>query len=72
MIKYNLVCKCGETFVSWFSSSAEFDSLCKKNFGCSHFIVGRDHTGVGSFYPTDAAKRLFVELGDIGIQPIFF
>jgi len=30
MIKYNLTCKCGEIFESWFSSSAEFDSLCKK------------------------------------------
>ena len=30
MIKYNLACKCGKTFESWFSSSKEFDSLCKK------------------------------------------
>ena len=30
MIKYNLMCKCGATFESWFSSSSEFDSLCKK------------------------------------------
>jgi len=30
MIKYNLICKCGETFESWFSSSSEFDNLCKK------------------------------------------
>ena len=30
MIKYNLICKCGGTFESWFSSSVEFDSLCKK------------------------------------------
>ena len=30
MIKYNLVCKCGNTFESWFSTSKEFDSLCKK------------------------------------------
>ena len=30
MIKYNLECKCGKTFESWFSSSSEFDSLCKK------------------------------------------
>ena len=30
MIKYNLLCKCGETFESWFLSSSEFDSLCKK------------------------------------------
>jgi len=32
MIKYNLTCKCGATFESWFSSSSEFDSLRKKNF----------------------------------------
>ena len=30
MIKYNLICKCGNTFESWFSSSTEFDSLLKK------------------------------------------
>ena len=30
MIKYNLICKCGNTFESWFSSSSEFDFLCKK------------------------------------------
>ena len=32
MIKYNLICKCGETFESWFLSSSEFDSLYKKKF----------------------------------------
>ena len=32
MIKYNLICKCGETYESWFSSSSEFDSLRKRNF----------------------------------------
>ena len=32
MIKYNLICKCGESFESWFSSSSEFDSLYKKKF----------------------------------------
>ena len=32
MIKYNLICKCGTTFESWFSSSSEFDSLLKKKF----------------------------------------
>ena len=46
--------------------------MCRKNFGCSHFIEGRDHTGVGALYPKDGAKRLFIELGEIGIQPIFF
>ena len=51
---------------------AVFTALCRKNFGCSHFIIGRDHTGLGSFYPKDGAKKLFNELGDIGIQPIYF
>lgn len=51
---------------------AVFTALCRKNFGCSHFVVGRDHTGVGAFYPLDASQRLFREIGDIGIQPVFF
>ena len=51
---------------------AVFTALCRKNMGCSHFIVGRDHTGVGNFYPRDANRELFDSLGDIGIQPVFF
>ena len=51
---------------------AVFTALCRKNFGCSHFIVGRDHTGVGSYYPSDASQRIFEKLGDIGIIPLFF
>lgn len=51
---------------------AVFTALCRKNFGCSHFIVGRDHTGVGNYYEPDAAAKLFAKLGDIGIKPIFF
>jgi len=51
---------------------AVFTAICRKNFGCSHFIVGRDHSGVGSFYEPDAAQNLFNKLGDIGIKPIFF
>ena len=51
---------------------AVFTALCRKNFGCSHFIVGRDHTGVGSYYSPEASQRLFDEIGDIGIQSIFF
>lgn len=49
-----------------------FTALCRKNMGCSHFILGRDHTGVGDFYAPDANKRLFDQLGDIGITPMFF
>lgn len=51
---------------------AVFTALCRKNMGCSHFIVGRDHTGVGDFYPPHANRGLFEALGDIGIQPVFF
>lgn len=51
---------------------AVFTALCRKNMGCSHFIVGRDHTGVGNFYPPDANRELFESLGDIGVKPVFF
>jgi pyruvate kinase len=51
---------------------AVFTALCRKNFGCSHFIIGRDHTGVGNFYPPKAAHQLFAELGDIGIEPLLY
>jgi len=51
---------------------AVFTALCRKNFGCSHFIIGRDHTGVGEFYAPDASQRIFDEIGDIGIKPVFF
>lgn len=51
---------------------AVFTALCRKNFGCSHFIVGRDHTGVADYYGPKEAHELFDRLGDIGIVPIFF
>lgn len=51
---------------------AVFTALCRKNMGCSHFVVGRDHTGVGDFYPTGANRRMFDSLGDIGISPVYF
>jgi len=51
---------------------AIFTALCRKNMGCSHFIVGRDHTGVGDFYPGDASRWIFDTVGDIGITPVFF
>ena len=51
---------------------ALFTALCRQNYGCSHFIVGRDHTGVGDFYPPDAARRLIEGVAaDIAIEPIF-
>jgi ATP sulfurylase len=51
---------------------AVFTALCRKNMGCSHFIVGRDHSGVCDFYGPNAGRELFEELGDIGIEPVFF
>ena len=51
---------------------AVFTALCRKNMGCSHFVVGRDHTGVADYYSVDASQRFFNKLGDIGIEPIFF
>ena len=51
---------------------AVFTALCRKNMGCSHFIIGRDHTGVGDFYSADGNRRLIEDLGDIGITPVFF
>jgi ATP sulfurylase len=51
---------------------AVFTALCRKNMGCSHFIIGRDHTGVGSYYAPDDNRRLFDAVGDIGIEPVFF
>lgn len=51
---------------------AVFTALCRKNFGCSHFIIGRDHAGVGTYYSIDANRKIFDDLGDIGIEPVFF
>jgi len=51
---------------------AVFTALCRKNMGCSHFIIGRDHTGVGNFYARDANRALFDSLGDISVKPVFF
>lgn len=51
---------------------AVFTALCRKNLGCSHFIIGRDHTGVGDFYEPDASQKIFYDLGirNIGITPV--
>ena len=51
---------------------ALFTALCRKNFGCSHFIVGRDHTGVKDFYHPKASHNIFERFPEIGIKAVKF
>ena len=71
---YNKAILCCLDIYSRYAGAREavFTAICRKNLGCSHFIVGRDHTGYNNNSSDKDLRKFFSELGDLGIEIIFF